>query len=227
MKTMLALAMALFGTTAFGQSIGDLCSPQYADADEGFDKTFCNRNPLQMRRQLNKLFEANRMLFSPNAAALTPRDQSNRRWVEFPPAPEGWSLKLSTDDQSDYRDRQGILRSTSRAIIARYRIDDPALAGYDSLLEFVFQIHVQPLSDIENRILSGHRYDSLWDIRNIRRDSRVFHFKCDPSDGRYHIYTLDGNYRTQRCIQKLDDDTDVIGNTIRYYLHEGNPIERR
>ena len=212
MKTT-ALAMALCASTAFGQGIGELCSEQYADADEGFDKTFCNQTPEQMRSQLNKLFEGNRMLFNPNAAALTPRDQSNRRWVEFPPAPEGWSLKLSTDEPLDH----------SYYIGARYRIDDPSLAEPGSLLEFEFHIHVQPLSDIENRILSGHRYDSLWFTRKLN-PLWGHYLECDSGDDRYHIVPA-FDPGSSICKHKLDDDTDVIGNTIRYYLHEGNPIE--
>ena len=95
MKTILALALTLFAATVSAQTIGELCSSQYESADEGFEKTFCNRTPEQMRRQLNKLFSANQMLFHPNRVALTPRDQSNPRWVEFPPAPEGWMLHLT------------------------------------------------------------------------------------------------------------------------------------
>lgn len=88
-----ALALAAAMPTD-AQTIGELCDPKYAAADEGFANTFCNRTPEQMRRQLNKMFAANRMLFNPNAVALTPRDPNNQRWIELPQPPEGWELYL-------------------------------------------------------------------------------------------------------------------------------------
>ena len=200
--TLLATALlCLCASMAQGQTIGELCSSRYAAADEGFDKTFCNRTPEQMRRQLNKLFAANRMLFNPNAVALTPRDQSNPRWLEFPPAPEGWRLTIETNAfyGSSYQGYKGQDPSGSiqnpigmvRTVNAMY-IRDVEETPLGHLFYFLFRIEV----DFNNTRLDrmyGMYFDTDGELNTVDRigsaigDPDLEHYEFGTTIPRYRV----------------------------------------
>ena len=98
MRNTFTLALlCLCASQALGQNIGELCDPQYAEADEGFDTPFCDFGYKQMRRQLNMFVESRKYLFHPRAVTLTPRDPENRNWFyEFiePPEDSDWVLEI-------------------------------------------------------------------------------------------------------------------------------------
>ena len=220
MKTILALALTLFGATALGQSIGDLCDPRYAEADEGFANMFCNRTPLQMRRQLNKMFAANRMLFNPNAAALTPRDQSNRRWLEFPPAPEGWNLTLSAKEdwlgQSVY--------DPGRFIIAEYtRNHNETPEGHFA----IFQIYTRFRQD-HNGVRRTESIDAFY-VRSFSNLERVRCYRPEYSGDVLERYMpadcLHDGARRRFIYSDSDFDAHLgaMGRTVKWFVVDDNP----
>ena len=124
MKTIIALAIALFGTVAMAQTLDDICDPQYAEADEGFSATFCGFGTLQKRKQLNRLLSARKALFHKSEIPLTPRGGvGNRNWVKFP-TPEGWELKIARGSTFD-NPGISILYANNWLYRIRYTRDDP------------------------------------------------------------------------------------------------------
>ena len=237
------MASILYASTAFGQTIGELCGSQYEAADEGFDRTFCDRTPEQMRRQLNKLFSSHRMLFNPNTAALTPRDQSNPRWVEFPAAPAGWLLQLTADefstDRAIYatysRDPQDVslgevtwLRMTLQARL--YDGHDPDYAYRFGLATWrsprvVVKRAPRATGENQMRLSSGqdapclrlmdNRYDFSWTVGGGEEEPSA----CPEGYERVRY-----PYDKPIYADDLDMGMGIVENTIRYYVHDGNPI---
>lgn len=78
-------------------TIGDLCDPRYATADEGFESPFCDRvdDLVKLRRQLNKITVINRHLLNNRRVYFDSRNKPSV-YFDIGPNPAGW--KTSIDD---------------------------------------------------------------------------------------------------------------------------------
>ena len=232
MKTHLLALALLAATTAQAQTIGALCDDMSAEdaarADAGFERTFCDREPWQMRRQLNKLFAANRMLFNPNAVALTPRDQENPRWVEFP-RPDGWWLYIERGVSTHGPYHTANLRTLAliRVLYRRERRTEP-----DYLRELHLSIdttfHGTDVYAHANFVgVSGNRLVGCLSTDSPRDDAARFiihEYDREPSYRQDHIRT-EGTCDEGRTSQFDDWALRLTMGMINYYIIEDHPFE--